>query len=305
MSRLPNPEINLDPVLAAIVGAAIVVGGGAAAYGATRDTTPDPAPAPTAQQDDPVVARALKIVQRADGTAPAEVTAAETARRARAARDAASKGRSVDPFPEAKDPSGGATAGAGTTASGASSATSGSTAGASVPSAADQAKNAVATAAAANAAIQKATGGTPAAPTAKPKITKANRAAASKLLVSKPAKVTLRIATQKRRTTVSKRSLGLLVPNASSSVARVVKVNASNRVVTLRLRSGAFLTGPQSDGTMCIKRDTTGAKDCRLIRVRTGRTAVIRAPNTAKGRRGAVTAIRVLAVWRGGYKLAE
>ncbi|WP_026911854.1 hypothetical protein [Patulibacter minatonensis] len=313
MSRLPNPsfDVNVDPVLGAIVGAVIVLGGGAAAYGATRDTEPDPAPPATAQAADPVVERALAIVQRVDGTTAADGTTPEQqAARARAAKAASAKGRSVDPFPAVKDPEAASTAAAGggpTTATTTASAATGS----SSPSAVAQATGAAAKSDAANAAVQKATGGSTATTTtsAKPATgggsAKDSKAVARRLAASKPAKVTLRIATQKRRTTVNKRSLGLLVPTTTTSVARVVEVSSSNRVVTLRLRSGAYLTGKQSKGTMCVQRLRTGSKDCRLIRVRTGRTAVIRAPRTAKGKNGAVTALRVLSVWRGGFKLAE
>jgi hypothetical protein len=82
-----------------------------------------------------------------------------------------------------------------------------------------------------------------------------------------------------------------------------VRVSESNRTVLLRLREGAALTGEQSAGTRCVQR-RSGSSSCLLVRVRTGRTAVIAAPGTAAGRPGAVTALRVLSVWRGGTKVA-
>jgi hypothetical protein len=121
-------------------------------------------------------------------------------------------------------------------------------------------------------------------------------------VATRPARISLRIKTDEGRSARSRRSLGLLVPSRSEAVARVVEVSSSNRVVTLRLRSGAALTGKQSEGTRCTQRLSGGG--CRLVRVRTGRTAVIRGPRAADGTPGAVTALRILTVWRGGVKVA-
>lgn len=328
MKRLKNPslDVNVDPILAAIAGAVIVFGGGAAAYGATRDTEPrSPAPA-TAQAADPVVARALKIVSRTDGTVPA-ADADAAADEAKAAKAASAKGRGANPFPVTKaatTASAGGSSSAATpgTATNVASATpsAGATASASPASSSTAAAaRAQATAAsgksdAANAAVQTATGGNTNAGTATGGSTTAKatgggsaadaKAVARRLAAAKPAKVTLRVVSVKRRTTMNKRSLGLLVPGTTGSVARVVKVSPSNRVVTLRLRTGAALTGKQSPGTRCVERvEGTGA--CRLITVHTGNAAVIKAPKTPAGRPGAITALRVLSVWRGGQKVAD
>lgn len=301
-------NVDVDPVLAVLLGVVIVGGGGLAAFGASQDTEPEPAPAPVVQNDDPVVARALAIVQRVDGGAVDGETDTAAAQRREAARAkrASEKGRSTDPFAAIESAtaavdsaSSGATTGA--TATTGTPATTGSTA-----SATDQAKRAAAAAAAANAATQGATGSTgttSGSTTGTTTSTATSTANARRLAATKPAKISLRIKTRSGRSTRSKRSMGLLVPNTTQTVARVLSVSKSNEVVIMRLREGAYLTGKQSKGTMCIKRLSSG--DCQLIRVRTGRTAIIRAPETPAGRLGSVTAIRVLAIWRGGYKLAD
>lgn len=312
-------NVDVDPVLAVLLGVVIVGGGGLAAFGASQDTEPEPAPAAVVQNDDPVVARALAIVARVDGTVAAGETdtTATLRREAARARRASAKGRSTDPFAAIQS----ATAVVDGAASGATTgATASAGAGGSSTSAVEQARRAAAQSAAASAATQGATGGAPSSgpPTggstlAPPSLgptpgspassSAAAKARARRAAASKPAKISLRVATKSGKSTRNRRSMGLLVPNPTRSVARVVSVSRTNRVVTLRLREGAHLTGKQSKGTMCVERLRSG--DCRLVRVRTGRTAVIRAPRTAAGRPGAVTALRVLAVWRGGLKLAD
>lgn len=320
-------NVDVDPVMAAILGLVIVGGGGLAAYGASQDTEPDPAPAPVVQNDDPVVERALRIVQRVDGTV-ADVdgdSAAATARERRRAAAASRKGASADPFAAiasgteavtgtaATATPGASSSGSASTASSSASSTAGSasaTTGSSALTAKQLAERAAAQSDARNAAGGGTTGSTGSATTgstgstttAKAPTAAAARAQAVRLVASKPAKITLRVKTTSGRATHSKRSMGLLVPNATSTVARVIRVSKSNNVVTLRLREGAALAGKQSKGTSCVQRLSSG--DCRLVRVRTGRTAVIRAPESASGKPGAVTALRVMAIWRGGYKVA-
>lgn len=287
-------NVDVDPVLAAILGLVIIGGGGLAAYGASQDTEPAPAPAPAVQADDPVVARALAIVREVDGTAAVGEgdTAAEQRREARRARDASERGRTTDPFAAIKS----ATEAVNQVAGGSSTA---SNATSSAATAVEQARQARATAdaaaaAAAGSATTKPSTGTGSATGA--------RAAARRAAASQPAKVTLRIADRTGRSTRSKRSLGYPVPSATRFVAKVAAVSRNNEVVTLRLRSGAALTGEQSPGTRCTQRV---AGECRLVRVRTGKTAVIRGPETPSGRRGPVTAVRILTIWRGGFKMAD
>lgn len=324
-------NVDVDPVMAAILGLVIVGGGGLAAYGASQDTEPDPAPAPVVQNDDPVVERALRIVQRVDGTV-ADVdgdSTAATARERRRAAAASRKGASADPFAAiasgteavtgtaATATPGASSSGSASSASssasstsGSASATPGSSTGSSALTAKQLAERAAAQSDARNAAGGGTTGSTGSATTgssgsataAKAPTAAATRAQAVRLVASKPAKITLRVKTTSGRATRSKRSMGLLVPNSTSTVARVIRVSKSNNVVTLRLREGAALAGKQSKGTSCVQRLSSG--DCRLVRVRTGRTAVIRAPESASGKPGAVTALRVMAIWRGGYKVA-
>ncbi|CAB4923733.1 unannotated protein [freshwater metagenome] len=317
--------VDVDPVMAAILGLVIVGGGGLAVYGASQETEPAPAPAAVAQPTDPVVERALRIVERVDGTAAAGegVSAADAARERRRAQRASAAGRSTDPFAAiasgtdavtgvAATATPGSTAGvaSGSTSSGSTSA-SGSTASAAgggaasstAPSATELAARAAARSARRNAAADGSTpnGGATRSPAAEPSAA-ALRAAALRSVARRPAKISLRIKTEAGRSTRSKRSMGLLVPTSTRTVARVIGVSSSNRVVTLRLREGAALAGKQSKGTRCVERLSSGG--CRLVRVRTGRVAVIRAPESASGRPAAVTALRVTAIWRGGYKVA-
>lgn len=308
-------NVDVDPVMAAIVGLVIVGGGGLAAYGASQDTEPDPAPAPVVQSNDPTVERALRIVERADGSAADTdaTSAAAIAREQKRAAAASRKGASVDPFAAIKSGTdavtgvtSSATPGSGTTASSSSSSGSGSL----TPK--QLAERAAAQSAAANAAAGGTTTGstTPtgstgtSTTTTKPSTStpaKPSRAAVLAAVANKPARISLRLKTTNGRSSVSKRSVGLLVPS-TKTVARVIGISKSNKVVTLRLREGAYLTGKQSKGTMCVKRLSSG--DCQLIRVRTGRTAIIRAPESSAGELGPVTALRVTAIWRGGYKVA-
>jgi hypothetical protein len=330
-----RPDVDVDPVLAAILGVVLIGGGGLAAYGATQDTAPAAAPAPVVQNDDPVVARALAIVARADGTSTTGEpgSPADAKRRAARAEAASRKGRSVDPFGAPASAGAGATSSAasastgsagsastvggssssassaGGSSSGGSSSSSSSGGSSATPttsstlSAAELARRAAAAAAATNAAIDAGSGGTASAsPTGSAALAAQTAAARRRAVATRPARISLRIKTEEGRSARSKRSLGLLVPSRSEAVARVVAVSSSNRVVTLRLRSGAALTGKQSKGTKCTQRLSGG--DCRLVRVRTGRTAVIRAPRAADGTPGAVTALRILTVWRGGVKVA-
>ncbi|MDO9408241.1 hypothetical protein [Patulibacter sp.] len=333
--------IDVDPVMAAILGVVVLGGGGLALYGASQETEPDPAPAAIAQPSDPVVERALRIVERVDGTAAAGegVSTADAARERRRAARASAAGRSADPFAAITSgtdavtgvtatatPGSASGAASGSSLTG-SSATAAGGSSSSAKTARELAERAAAQSAAANAAAggtssggsTGSTGGTgstgtgsksgsgaksgsgstgsPAAPTAA-----ARRAAVLRAVADRPAKISLRVNTASGRSTRSKRSMGLLVPSSTKTVARVVGVSRTNQVVTLRLREGAALTGKQSKGTRCVERLSSG--DCRLVRVHTGRTAVIRAPRSAGGRPGAVTALRVTAIWRGGYKVA-
>lgn len=310
--RRSGANVDVDPVLATILGLVIVGGGGLAAYGASQDTDPQPAPAPVVQNDDPVVERAIAIVQQVDGTATAGgegVSSADQRRADRRARAASERGRSTDPFAAIERATetvnsasaASSSAAATTTPSTGSASTTGSSAG--TVSAAELARRARAQAASAGAASAGgSTGKGGATSAAAPKVT-ATRATGRRAAATKPAKLTIRIADRTGRVTRSKRSLGYLVPNASRAVARVVGVSSSNEVVVLRLARGAALTGEQSPGTRCVKRRKGGG--CELVRVRTGRAAVIRAADTPAGRRGPVTAVRILTIWRGGYKMAD
>jgi hypothetical protein len=329
LARRPGrSSVDVDPVMAALLGIVVVGGGGLAAYGATQDTQPGAAPVAVVQQDDPVVQRALEIVRSVDGTAAdgEGASASAVARERRRALRASAKGAGTDPFAaitsgtdavtgvtaNANPAAGGSSArstGAGSAASGSTSSSSGSGGGSSsgsgATSARAQAERAAAQSAAANAAAgADGTSTTTTTTTAPPTLSAAAaRDAALRAVARRPARVSLRIKTPRGTATRSRRSIGLLVPNETQSVARVVAVSKSNEVVTLRLRTGAALTGTQSKGTRCTQRLRSGA--CRLVRVRTGRTAVIRAPRTAKGTQGAVTALRVIGVWRGGFTVAD
>lgn len=310
---------DVDPVMAAILGIVIVGGGGLAVYGASQETEPAPAPAAVAQPTDPVVERALRIVERVDGTTAAGegVSADDAARERRRAERASAAGRSTDPFAaiaSGRDAvagvaatatpgsTGGVASGSGSSGSAASSAAAGS-ASSPAPSAQKRSDRAAAQGARRNATVDGGTpnGGASPDPATTPSAA-ATRAAALRAVAGRPARISLRIKTDAGVSTRSKRSMGLLVPTSTRTVARIIGVSRSNQVVTLRLRKGAVLAGKQSKGTRCVER--TGSGDCRLVRVRTGRTAVIRARESASGRPGTVTALRVTAIWRGGYKVA-
>lgn len=113
-------------------------------------------------------------------------------------------------------------------------------------------------------------------------------------------RVSLRIVTPSARRVRSKASVGVLVPTTRTAVARVVRASSSGEVVTLRLRQGTTLPKPQSRGTRCIERYPDGGRTCRMVRVRTGRTVVIR----GLGEDPTMTAVRVLSVWRDGERIA-
>jgi hypothetical protein len=298
-SSRSRPGVDIDPVLAAIVGAVIVGGGGLAAYGVSQDTEPDPAPAPVQQAADPVVERALRIVARVDGTAGTGDTnaSADAAAAAKRAQEASDKGRSVDPFAA---PTATATGAAGATGATSTTATT-NAGGAGSAATTDQQRRAAEAAALASGSGARATSTTATTTTKPTTSTPAKAPSARQLAASKPAKISLRVATTSGRSTRRQRPMGLLVPSPAKAVARVLSVSKDNKTVTLRLKTGATLNGKQSSGTRCVKRVSTG---CQLVHVRTGRTVVIRARESASGRRGAVTALRVLSIWRGGYKLA-
>lgn len=299
-------NVDVDPVLAAIVGLVIVGGGGLAAYGASQDTDPPPAPAPVAQQADPVVERALAIVQQVDGTAAAGgegVSSADQRRAERRARAASERGRSTDPFAAIQRATESVSSASNASSAGSTATTGGGAASGSSSTVLTPEELAKRARAQADAAGSAAGGTTAAAKPATSAATASSKATGRRAAATKPAQVTLRIADRTGRVTRSKRNLGYLVPNAQRAVARVVAVSSSNEVVVLRLSRGAALTGKQSSGTRCVKRRSAGG--CELVRVRTGRTAVIRAADTPSGRRGPVTAVRILTVWRGGYKMAD
>jgi hypothetical protein len=115
-------------------------------------------------------------------------------------------------------------------------------------------------------------------------------------------RVSLRIVTQAGRRARSRAEFGLLVPTPSTALARVTESSSTGRVVLIRLRQGVTLHGPQSAGTKCIEHHPESSQDCRIVRVRTGRTAVLRAPS-ADGN-GPIAAIRILSVWRDGRQIA-
>ncbi|EHN08739.1 hypothetical protein PAI11_44450 [Patulibacter medicamentivorans] len=305
MSRsLRDLSGQVDPLLAVVVGGVLVVGGGLAVWGSGQDTSPvanDPSAALTAAKDDATTARALQAVAAAnrDSAVPATTEAAEL-RRARRASDS---GRSTDPF------SRGATAppaAAGGGSSGSGTATSVS----------DKARSAVATSNAASSAAASATGTAPttavkpATPATSPPAigggSEQDRRKALAALAAQRAKlaprVSMRVKTSSARDSRSRLKLGTLLPNSKHAVARIVDVSASGRVVTLRLDRGVTLPGPQSKGTVCVQRFTTGKRSCRLVHVRAGRTVVLRAPER-RGEPGDVTALRILSVWRGTVRM--
>jgi hypothetical protein len=347
--------VRVDPVLAGLVGATVVLGGGLVAYGSSQPTEAPASPAPVVQRDDAVTARALAVVEELASAGEDGAPSAPAA--ARRAAHASLRGKAVDPF------RGRAKAGSGAAPGGTAPTDATRTGpGADATSAADRARDAVTRAAAAAAAASgrpgaavggapgagssgtapagSATGGsgsggsgvnggsgsaggsstTPgAAPTADPAVVGATgegdaavarrlaaelRAQADRLrrleaerLASAPARVSLRVGTVNGKRVRDRLELGTLLPNRAHAVAGVVRVARDNRTITLRLREGARLAGPQSPGTRCVLW-VEGTDQCRLIHVRVGKAAVIQGADI-DGAPGPVTALRVLSVWRG------
>ncbi|WP_320672654.1 hypothetical protein [Patulibacter defluvii] len=296
---LRDRSAQVDPLLAVVVGGALVVGGGLAVWGSGQDTAPvanDPAAALTAPGDDALTARALQAVAAANRDGAVPVTTEATA--LRQARRASASGRTTDPFARGA-------------AAVAQAATASTPSGGSGTSVADKARNAVATAnAASNAAAGGATATTSVTPTT-PVTSPATGPTAvgggsvqdqRRVLAKLAPRVSMRVKTSASRRSRSRLKLGTLLPNSRHAVARIVDVSASGKVVTLRLDRGVTLPHPQSKGTVCVARFRDGAKGCRLVHVRAGRTAVLRAPER-RGEPGDVTAVRILAVWRGQVRL--
>ncbi|MCK9248646.1 MAG: hypothetical protein M0P31_06680 [Solirubrobacteraceae bacterium] len=287
---------TLDPVLAVIIGGVVVAGAGIYLWGGGQDTDPvvtdDPTAALATPAQDDTVKRALAVARSVDAeAADPEQDAAE---RLADALDAASRGRSVDPFlrgaakprPAPRPATGASTSRATTPSTGTSRPSTGAATGSTSPT----------------------TGGattttTPSAPsrTTTPRITSDQlRQAVIAGHVSLPPRVSVRVATDKGKRSRSRVKIGTILPANSGGVARVVGLSRDGSVVKLRLRQGSKLTGKQSKGTTCVERYASGA--CKLVHVRAGKVAVLQAPRRKSGP-GAVTAVRILSTWRGDLRM--
>jgi len=116
-------------------------------------------------------------------------------------------------------------------------------------------------------------------------------------------RVSIRIVDVKGRRARSKLRVGTKLPSKASSIAQIAEVSEKGGIVTLRLPQGLELPRPQSKGTVCVSRFSLGVKSCRLVRVRAGKTVVLRQPGRRRSQ-DRVTALRILAVWRDGRKIA-
>ena len=292
---------RVDPIIATAVGGVLIVGGGLVAWGGGQDTEPvadQPAAALNQPQADATTNRALAAVKAAEQLGTGPVLDAADVRRA--AQRATSKGRTADPFERTvrrKEQAARRTA--------ATAATSTSTATAATSTSTGVASSTGSTSAAGSSGATGTGSTSTVAPsgTAVGGGTEADHAAAVAKARAARSRVSIRIVDVKGRRARSKLRVGTKLPSKASSIAQIAEVSEKGGIVTLRLPQGLELPRPQSKGTVCVSRFSLGVKSCRLVRVRAGKTVVLRQPGRRRSQ-DRVTALRILAVWRDGRKIA-